>query len=302
MLLTDEGKKEFLKSNFHPYFDISLSTNIKKENINSFVDITIPLEKLDNFYDLNNLSAYFNDEYNNIIFTSSDNNSIFRYEIYQNVYFIRMEPFSSVIRAHIIPKKYDASNTKSNAPLLFFKENKQNIEEAFSCTNQYERKEDGNPINLYYKNENKVSSNGIYKFDIKKYAKDLKRLQINLGYSYNDTNPTEEINHLTGILDESDQYGKKINNLTEWNIALMDANYDNISSFTNVAKPQRLQNNKITWPNNTTPYPNNSVGFNNEHSINQKYHKTIKYFNDDIYIEENENFINANWDEELIRG
>ena len=40
----------------------------------------------------------------------------------------------------------------------------------------------------------------------------------------------------------------------------------------------------------------------NEHTINTLYHKTIKYFNDDIYIEENNNYINADWDETIIRG
>lgn len=302
MLLTNEGKKEFLKSNFHPYFDISLSTNIKEENINGFVNITIPLEKLNEFNDMEALSFLFNEEYNNVIFTSDDN-SIFKYEIYQDVYFIRMEPFSSVLRMHIIPKKYDASDTQSNTPILFFKERKETIDEnVFSCTEQYERKEDGAPINLYYTEEEKESSNGIYKFDIKKYTRDFKRIQINSGYSYNNTNPTNEINHLTGILDESDQNGNTTENFNEWNISLMDANYDNLSSFTNVAKPQKLENNTITWPTDTTPYPDNNTGFNNPHTINQKYHKTIKYFNDDIYIEENGNYLNADWNEQIIRG
>ena len=303
MLLNDAGKIEFIKNTFHPYFDIQITSNIVPQNVNGFVNFVLPLEDFEG-YDLNedSLRKLFNDDFNNVVFTS-ENNDLFKYEFYKNVYFIRMNFFSDVLRMHILPKKYDASNEKSETPLLFFKADKENItNENFMCTAQYERKEDRKNINLYYKENSQANSQGIYKFDIKEYTRNLKTLQINSGYSYNDTNPTDEINHYTGILDESDENGDPVEVLTEYNISLMDANYDNICDFTNTVKHQELISNNIFWPRDTDPYPDSSNGFDNEHTINTLYHKTIKYFNDDIYIEENNNYINADWDETIIRG
>lgn len=298
MILTDEGKQEFLKTKFHQYFDIELTSNLVEENITQFVNFVLPLEKINDQYDLEELRKFFNNDFNNVIFSSSDNQHIYRYEIYQNVYFIRLYPFSHHIRMHIIPKKYDASDEKTNNSLLFFKDQKQTIsEENFFCTEEYERKEDRNNINLYYKEEEVINTaEGIYKFDIRQHTRGMKNLQINSGYSYNDTNPSNALIHYTGVLDESNEFGEPIETKTEWNLTLIDANYDNKSTYTNVAKMMELSNNQLQWPTNYDPY--DSIGFNNEHSINKIYHKTLKYFNDDLYIEENSQYINANWREE----
>ena len=305
MLLNNEGKLEFIKDNFHPYFDITLTSNIVAENVNEFVNFVLPIEKIYN-YDLedeNGLKKIFNDDFNNIVFTANDNKTLFKYEVYKKVFFIRMPFYCDVIRMHIIPKKYDASDEKSENPLLFFKADKETItEDNFSCTEQYERKEDRKNINLYYTEETQIDSNGIYKFDIKRYTRNLQKLQINSGYSYNDTNPSDEINHYTGILDESDENGDPVSVFTEFNLALMDANYDNICDFTNTIKAQEINNDETIWPTNTNPYPNASNGFDNSHSINTVYHKTIKYFNDDIYTEEDGSYLTADWDETIIRG
>lgn len=305
MLLNDEGKLNFIKDNFHQYFDITITSDIVPENVNEFVNFVLPIEKIDtyDFENENGLRKFFNNDFNNIVFTANDNETLFKYEVYKKVFFIRMPFYCDVIRMHIIPKKYDASDEKSETPLLFFKADKNDInEDNFFCTSQYERREDKKNINLYYKEGSKSSSEGIYKFDIRKYTKNLKNLQINSGYSYNETNPTDEINHYTGVLDESDEHGEPTESLTEFNITLMDANYDEISNFTNTIKSQELNNNQIIWPTNTNPYPDSQNGFNNPHSINTIYHKTIKYFNDDIYIEEDNNYLNADWDETIIRG
>ena len=302
MLLNEDGKKEFLKSNFHPYFDINLESNIIPEQALQFVNITLSLDDIDSQYDLEDLKVFFNDEYNNIVFTSSDDQNIYRYEFYHDVYFIRAEPFDSTIRMHMLPKKYDASNTLSDFPVLFFKDENQTIDETnFSCTEEYTRYDDKNPINLYYQEAEKSPSNGLYKFDIRQHTKNFNNLQINLGYSYNDSNPTDEIKHYTGILDESDETGIPVSqeNFTEWNMSLMDTNYDNVSDYTNTSKMQEL--NQI-WPTDTIPYNDgeHTVGFNNPHNINTVYHKTIKYFNDNIYIEENGQYIKQLWIESLI--
>ena len=297
MILDKEEKIKFLKNNFHEYFDITLSSNITEENINGHVNVVIPLSKLDEFYNLTELRKLFNENLNNIIFTPADNDEIiYSYESYNEIFFIRMTTFSYRIRMHIIPKEINASNS-----ILIFKESSQTIDENnFQCSDEYIRYEDKALINLYYQELGQMDSNGIYKFDIKEKAKNLDKIQLNFGYSYNDTNPTDEINHYTGILDESNELGEPIEEFTEFNASLIDANYDNISDFTNVIKALDLMHGEISWPTETDPYPDNETGFDNPHEIEKIYHKTIKYFNDDIYIEENNKFITADWDESLI--
>lgn len=308
MILNEEGKIEFLESNFHPYFDIQLSSNITEENITQFVNFVLPISTINQSYAiLTDMRSFFNDDFTNVIFTSADEKYLYRYECYQDVYFIRMQPFRSTIRMHILPKKYDASNAKTDSSILIFKDNKQNIDSNnFNCTEEYERHTDGANINLYYKEDEQDFSNGMYKFDIKEKTKNFKNLQINLGYSYNDTNPTNplEICHYTGVLDESDENGTLLDDgeFTKWNLSLMDANYDNISLYTNTSKRQKLVNGSIQWPTNTTPYDDgedHTLGFNNSHTINTLYHKTIKYFNGDIYIEENNHYLIQLWTEAI---
>jgi len=300
MILNEEGKKEFLTSDFHTYIDIELSCDIKTNNITQFSNFVLPIQKLYEYIDEQYLKSLFNKEYNNVFFTTQDNNVIHRYEYYQKVFFIRMTPFGS-LRMHFVPKKYDASDSKTDKAILIFKDNKQNINKNnFSCTEEYQRDNEKNTINLYYQLTEQKPSNGLYLFNIKNQTKNLNKLQINMGYSYNDTNPTDKLKHYTGVLDMSNQNGDLItdNNYTEYNKTLVDANYDNVSDYTNVSKMITIENSP-QWPSDTTPYNDNvhDVGFNNEHTINQIYHKTIKYINDDIYIEENNESIIQMWNE-----
>ena len=308
MILNEQGKEEFLNNNFHPFFDIKLVTEASEENIEQFVNYVLPISVIDEQYSITtDMKIFFNDNYNNVVFTSADETNIYQYECYQNVYFIKMKPFQKQIRMHILPKKYDASDD-----ILIFKDNKQTIgEDNFNCTSEYERKQDKTNINLYYKENTAKSSNGIYKFNIKDKTKNFRNLQINMGYSYNDTNPTNplKIKHYTGVLDESDEDGVSIspNEFTEFNLSLMDVNCDHNltqpsnSEYTNVSQQQELVNNTIQWPSNVIAYSDREtdhvLGLNNPHTTNTTYHKTIKYFNGDIYIEENNKYLIQLWTE-----
>lgn len=298
MLLNNEGKKEFINNMFHQYFDISLESDIQEENITQFVNFVLPISTINEFYDCTKLSKFFNQDYNNVIFSSTDNNYIYRYEIYQGVYFIRMEPFSKTIRMHIIPKKYDASNTLSDA-ILFFKDNKEVINENnFRKTDSYTRNENKNIINSYYNEDDAVASYCMYKFDIKDKTRNIKSLQINMGYSYNDSNPTNKLKHYSGVLDESNEVGVPINpnDFTEFNSTLIDMNLDN-NGFTNEIGLLKSDNDSINFENDNN-INHKSVGLNNNsHTINQIYHKTLKYINDDLYIEENGKHLFREWEE-----
>lgn len=315
MLLTTEGKKEFLKTKFHQMFNIDLKNeiNINEDNIVKFVNFVLPLSKLNEYYDINAFKKFLNDNYNNVIFTPTDNlDVIYDYEFYQGVYFIRLKPFSKKICMHIIPKKYDASNTGSNSPLLFFKNSKHNIDETnFTNTSEYERLNTCRNINLYYKESVEKFSNGFYKFNIKQHTQDIKNLQINLGYGYNNTNPTEKKWHITGIIDESDEQGQTIpsSDFTEFNSSLVDVNSDGRLNYTNKILQQKIKNHQIDWddffdcvggfnnPHDVSIY-NNDIGCNsaeNNFLLQNMYHKTLKYFNDDLYIEENEQHLLIDW-------
>ena len=302
MLLNTDGQLEFLKSNFHQYFDIELQTDIQETNTIQFVNFVLKLDDINELYDLSKINKFFNEDHTNVIFTSDDNQHIFKYEFYQDVFFIRIEPFSKNIRLHIIPRKYDASSTKTDYPLLIFKDNKQTIDNnVLSHTSQYKRDEEGYPINLYYDAETYQSSNGIYKFNIKNKTKNFKNLQINMGYSYNEHNPQNpiKIKHYTGVLDTSDESGQSVSTWTEFNDTLIDANLDGYDEAP-------LQDNTRTTDTVLQVNPDLNirhrydVGLINPHSIDTLYHKTIKYFNDDIYVEENKKYMNVDWQE--IRG
>lgn len=291
MLLTTEKKKEFLKTRFHQFFDIELKNtiNINESNIEHFVNFVLPLSKLNEYYDINDFKKFLNNNYNNVIFTPSNNSDIiYDYEFYQGVYFIKMKPFSKKIRMHIIPKKYNASNTASNNPILFFKDNQYEItENIFSCSDEYKRINSFKNINLYYKLSQELPSNGFYKFNIKDKTKDIKNLQINLGYAYNDTNPTDKNWHVTGIIDESNEIGQLIepNEFTGFNEALVDVNSDNRLDYTNKILQQKITNNQIDWDNlyihnggfNNTHIP--SILHNNSDEILSKYHE----LSDNVY-------------------
>lgn len=314
MFLTNQGKLSYIKDNFHPYFDIKITSNIVPDNVNNFVNFVLPIDKIDN-YDFDSesgLKKFFNEDFNNVVFSADDNETLFKYEIYKKVYFIRMPSFFETIRMHILPKKYDASEEQSETPLLLFKLDKEEIDDNnFECSSEYERMEDKDSINLYYKEDEQLNSYGMYKFNIKNKTKNLHNLQINTGYSYNNTNPTDpmKIEHFTGIIDESDENGNPIspNELTEFNASLMDVNCDNNNNdYTNVSQAQKIVNSTLTWPNEIIPYDDekgdHNIGFSNSHEIDTLYHKTIKYFNDDIYIEEDGYYLNNDWDEGKIRG
>lgn len=305
MLLTEEGKKDFLRDTFHQYFDITVSDVSVPVNSSDFVNFVLRLSDFNDFhYDIQSFkSLYLNNNCNNVIFTQKDNSDIiYDYEFYKGSYFIRIRPFSRDIRMHIIPKKYDASNTATDNPILFFKDEDCVINKnTFSCSEEYIRKTDRNKINLYYQLERKKNdASGTYLFDIREFTKNMNSLQINCGYSYNNTNPTNNIWHLLGILDLSDQDGNPAqSSLTEYNKTLIDLNADNVLGNTNNAAQVQVVSGEISLDVRDDVADGEGNGFSNPHSINTIYHKTIKYSNDDIYAEEDDLFYMCNWEEDI---
>ena len=302
-----------ISDNVNNYLATNGIDKIKEESIIlQPVNFVLPISELNDKYDMEALKKYFNPQYNNVIFTPSDNyDIIYDYECYQQVYFIKMSIFSNNIRMHIVPKKYDASNTKTN-PILFFKDNEVNITEGYNFfhSDNYNRDEDiENNVNLVYNNNNADNQFGFYKFDIKKHTKYFNNLQINLGYKYNTIHtPDNKVWHITGIIDESNEGGQIIpsSQFTEWNSCLVDGNVDNYGEeeYSNKILQQTFisqeQEKVIDWDN----LYEHSGGFINSHipiDPSKDFHKTLKYFNDDLYIEENKKFHIVEW-EEIIEG
>lgn len=324
-----EVKRELLSSEFHQYYFITLNKTLNTPT-NQFVNVTIPFEKIldtNDDYGLSHLLSYFNKDFSNILITHADNfNVIHKVECYKNVLFIRLQPYTTKIALHILPKIYDTTDD-----ILFLKGTKANCTET-NITSFYNTHDD-DTINLYFQessetdrdknhkpypefdkfdetpklyhnyNENSnnwVSSNyqntyGEFNFNIQnRKANNMQNVQINVGYKYNDSSPTNAV-HYTGTKDITN--ANAIDRCT-----LIDTNFDNITEESNVIEQFELDNNQnVIFPTTASPTNNGFTHDSGLHSANigKLYHKTIKYFNDEMYSEEFDGsetkFMNSEW-------
>ena len=313
MLLNDDGKKELLNTKSHRYFDMELNeNNINEENIDQFVNLTLKLDTILDYCDENDISRnIFNENFNNIIITPSETKDIYSYEIYKDIFYIRMKPFSKKIRMHITPKIYDASNTLKN-PILFFKDNQvfktgNNPNEIFLKENNYYNRDSNqnDKINLnWMKSTVTTNKAGAYYFNIKEHTTGMHNIQINTGYYYNDSNPSEEFNHYIGILDEKN-FGKD-DELIEESVTLINR----VSTPSSTSKEQIIKLSidaykKIKNTNYSLSTDPGEEKDSDDVSIvkNTQYNKVLKYFNDSLYIFTEEdygskNIILGKWKEE----
>lgn len=334
-------KIEFMDSGFHQSFIIKL--NAEMESINETVNITLRLDEIggtDNGHSwgLNKRIEYINEHYDNILFTpSNDFYTIYPYEFYKGIFYIKAKPFSSEIVLHILPKHCRASDK-----VLMFKDSDIDPKKHFIKTDDYYNRHTGNIINLYYQsidltnntkqdrpsyakpypefhkfgqgdyyklyqkhNENNWITEdyptvnkpfGEYEFDISSWAKNMQNIQINAGYQYNESSPTNAI-HYTGIKDNT-------NTAIEDRAVLIDSNYDKITSKTNNIQQMEYYldngNKKIRFPESSINQKSFKSGFNNSHTPNKTFHKKIKYFNDFLYIEENNQYVLGEWKDPSI--
>lgn len=253
---------------------------------------------------INLLSPYFNPEMTNIVFTPQNNlDIIYRYEIYQGVIYVKLNPFSQNIRMHILPKSYDCSDV-----VLFFKDNMKE-KEVINITEDYHYYEEKDYINSYYHinevdrdRDNPDISNEEYNindwentfcdfsFDVSKSTKNMNNVQICAGYRYNKTTPYYAI-HYTGIRDNT-------NIAIEDRCTLIDANYDTIEEKTNNITQYHYDSNNILYIPKASRDIKASYGDIDHISkdSNGKLHrKTLKYINDILYSEEKRKYAIGNW-------
>lgn len=314
-----EAKRQILLSEFHQYYFITLDTTMVSSD-EVFINVVIPFEKILNTeddYGLAHLLQYFNDDYSNILITNADNfNIIHQVECYQETFFIRLQPYTDKIALHILPKYYDATDN-----ILFLK-GEMPSEENINITPIYYHTHNDKQVNLYftdklgkdrdpahkpYQEFDKFDDNpklyclyeddewveepyqntyGEFLFDIRnRNVMNMQNVQINTAYKYNDSSPVNAI-HYTGTKDITN--ADPIDRLS-----LIDANQDNITTKSNVIKQFELDDeDNIIFPTISTPVNNQTdQGFSHNsglHSSNigNLYHKTVKYINDGLYVEE----------------
>lgn len=286
---------------------------------------------------INKIAKYINETYDNILFTpASDFEKIYEYEYYKGVYYIKAKPFEETIVMHILPKGLRVTgkvlmfkdstavyNNISKSDYIAEPKRPESYFESIDLANNEAKEKrpitakpypkfhkfgSGN-VKKIYKKHNGASWTGEtyrdsfceYQFDISKWAKNLPNVQINSGYSYNNSSAISSTSndpysiHYTGIKDNT-------NNQVEDRAVLIDANYDNVHNKTNNITQMEYyvesNNKKLRFPTSLLTF---GSGFNNNHVSSSKiFHKTIKYFNDILYTEEDGSYIISEWDDPSI--
>ena len=262
--------------------------------------------------DLLKMSLYFNSDMSNIVFTpQNDSTKLYRYEVYKGVMYIRMEPFSDKIRMHILPKGYDCTNQ-----LLFFKDNMvEKRKPVLQDDSRSYKVYDIDDINAYFQeggeDRDRTSAQSAqppydetgvertfceFDYDISKEAKSYENIQICSGYNYNHTSPYYAI-HYTGVKDEEE------NRAPEDRCTLIDGNMDEVKDKTNIITHMVYDdNNSPEWNDDIISFPpyndipvlckfgSTEKYHTNDENLYITHHKIIKYFNHDMYTEEDINY------------
>lgn len=308
----------------------------------SVVNITLKLEDIgggsgSSAWGINKRLNFINETYDNVLFTPESNfEAIYEYEYYKGVYYIKAKPFEETIVMHLLPKETRASdkilklkdsdaaftrvvknyNASANKIYMCFKSidvaNNNQTENRPITAKPYPKfhKFGSGDVKKFYQKHNGNNwtkedyqdSYAEYIFDISSWAKNLMNIQINAGYSYNNSSPINDTTnnpyaiHYTGIKDIT-------NTQIEDRAVLMDANYDNVSSKTNnIQQMEFYQSGSTKQLRFPTQLQQDAFkeGFNNSHTNGSKFHKTIKYFNDILYTEENGQYVIGDWDDPSI--
>lgn len=343
--LNTEAKLEMLKSEFHPYNIIEISTETINENTPvGFVNLVLNVKEIKDkqwkdFYNhIKDYISYVESDdgekiltFENLLFTNAnDFSDLYMYEYYKGNIYVRMTSYTDKVAMHIVPRSYYSMDR-----VLFFRDSDVNdMNKHFKCSADYYKRHNDNSINLYYQAidaNTKVKSDrsrefkcpnfglydktnpnslyqkfnktnwtkekykqmfGEYVFDVSSQTKRMRNIQINAGYRYNNSSPWNAV-HYTSTQDDT-------NVAVEDKCTLLDTNFDEIrDDYTNVIKQMEYvkDSKSMRWPTNNNIMENK--GFVNSHSKDENIgvlnHKTIKYFNDDLYTEENNEYIEVDW-------
>ena len=250
--------------------------------------------------DINILYPYFNSDMSNIVFTpQNDLNTIYKYEAYKGVFYIKLQPFSQYIRMHILPKAYDCSSS-----ILVFRDDMLTNEHLLK-TDDYFHNDVGNFINSYYiesidennrikiRDRTNPNINGYqyelndwpnthceFSYNISNSTKSFDKLQICAKYRYNNSTPYYNV-HFMGIKDNTN-----IN--ADDRCSLIDANLDDIKIPSNNISQFYYDEEKGLYIPKFVVKKAYSENIYHLNEIGKWYHKTLKYINDALYSEEGE--------------
>lgn len=288
---------------------------------------------------INKRANFINSTYDNVLFTPASNfEEFYRYEYYKGVYYIKAKPFEMTIAMHILPKTIKAADkvlmfkdSTADYTKRAVSNYNMNTSRIHMCFRSIDLNNNNAPENrpisakpypkfhkfgtgdvkkIYQKHrgatwekEDYRDSYAEYIFDISSWAKKMSNVQINAGYQYNNSSAIASTSnnpyavHYMGIKDTT-------NTQIEDRAALMDANYDNVADKTNNIQQMEFyldgSNKKLRFPTSLEQDAFKS-GFDNNHINTQKvFHKTMKYFNDILYTEEDGQFIIGEWDDPSI--
>lgn len=284
-------------------------------NPHEWGDINTPMETYQPLTDeIAILSEYFNSDMDNVVFTpKNDYNTIYRYEVYKNVFFIKMNPFALNITMHLLPKNYHCSNV-----VLFLKDDMK-ASKTIDISEDYRYYGNKDNINSYYqvdgedRDRTTLDSEAPYdytewnnnthcefKYDVSKDTQTFRNIEICTGYRYNKTSPYYSI-HYTGAKDEN----KNGNRRPEDRAFLIDANTDRVTGKNNIITQMVYDDNNTTEtsddviqvpPHDNIPirkfYPdsiNHVLDEEGESIIHKLHHKKVKYIHDTLYSEEDLN-------------
>jgi len=266
--------------------------------------------------DFSVLSPFFNQNINNVVFTSAnDIEKIYDYEVYQGVFFIKAKPFSRDIRMHILPKYYDCSST-----VLFFKDTMDD-KKLITRTTDY-RVESDEGVNAYFQ-ENGTDRDRTtianpewdysnwgdqmwtdtlveISYDISKDAQQYENIEICGGYRYNNTSPYYAL-HYTGIKDNTNEF-------REDRTTMVDVNTDGLMEGQYTGAVIQMYFDPISnlpyIHHDVTDQDSRRIDFNTvDHvtDILKLHHKKIKYLNDMIYSEEDDtSYGTGEWNQEPL--
>lgn len=99
-LQTDSDKKEYLDL-YHPKYQLEIK-DIDDDELNKS-NLSYPINLKFNINCLFSDNPFFNKEYSNIIFTS-EKNVIFKYEYFDDIFYIETDYLSDGLMMHILPK------------------------------------------------------------------------------------------------------------------------------------------------------------------------------------------------------
>ena len=247
------------------------------------------------------LSPYFNSDMTNIVFTPQDDyTKLYRFEIYKNVIYVKLKPFSRLIRMHLLPKAYNCSNNVlllrdnmlERRTISVGNENDYRIDEekginAYYQVNSHDRDRDDIPE--HERTFDPDDFNNTYcefDYDISDLAENLKNLMICVGYRYNQTSPYYAV-HYTGVKDEHEK-------AIEDKCTLIDANWDTIidNTKTNYITQMEVHDSDIIFPPHDDISLSKSIlpdaysSIPHTENIGKLYQKKLKYIGDDLYAEE----------------